>query len=145
MDSVVQSLEISYFLQATEDEEKVRRAVASLVGEDIPEERQEADGHFGNRIILVRRHLTGAAAMEAFHSIIGRMGNDEKRSILSDLPSVLDEHKALYIRLNKQVLVMNGAAVLTSSDPIRVRVKPRSFLVGRDPSNFYARLLGMSV
>ncbi len=53
---------------------------------------------------------------------------------------MLDEHNALYIRLSKQVLVMRGSAVLASSDPIRVKVKPRSYMVKRDPEGFYARL-----
>ena len=44
MSSAVQSLEVSYFIQMTEDEEKVRRAVGALVGGDPPEERQEAGG-----------------------------------------------------------------------------------------------------
>jgi RNA binding exosome subunit len=69
------------------------------------------------------------------------MGGDEKRSILGGLDSGLDEHNALYVRLNKQVLVMNGTAVLASSDPIRVKVKPRSHTVRRDPAGFYTRLL----
>ncbi len=38
----------------TEDEEKVRRAVAALLGGEPPEERQEAEGHYGNTIVWVR-------------------------------------------------------------------------------------------
>jgi len=69
------------------------------------------------------------------------MGGDERRSILGSLDSGLDEHNALYVRLSKQVLVMKGTAVLASSDPIRVKVKPRSHIVKRDPVRFYTRLL----
>ena len=141
MSSQLQSLEISYFIQATEDEEKVRQAVVALVGGVLPEERQVAEGHHGNRIVWVRHHLTGEGAEAGLRGIISRMGGDEKNSILGSLDSGLDEHNALYMRLSKQVLVMNGTAVLASSDPIRVKVKPRSFLVKRDPAGFYARLL----
>jgi RNA binding exosome subunit len=138
---VLQSLEISYFLQATEDEEKVRLAVGVLVGGEVPEERQEAEGYHGNTIVWIRHRLTGGAAAEGLRQILSRMGEEEKKAILRELGSRLDEHNALYIRLSKQVLVMNGTAVLASSDPIRVKVKPRSYLVKRDPSGFYARLL----
>jgi RNA binding exosome subunit len=139
--SEVQSLEISYFIQATEDEERVKRAVATLVGRDLPEERQEAEGHHGNKIVWVRHHLTGEDAEAGLRGIVSRMGGDEKKSILEGLDSGLDEHNALYVRLSKQVLVMNGTAVLASSDPIRVKVKPRSHFVKRDPAGFYTRLL----
>jgi RNA binding exosome subunit len=137
---VVQSLEVSYFIQMTEDEEKVRRAVAGLVGGDLAEERQEAQGHHGNKIVWVRLHLTGDEAAAALRQIVSRIDPDERRTILGDLGSVMDEHNALYIRLSKQVLVMRGSAVLASSDPIRVKVKPRSYMVKRDPQGFYARL-----
>ena len=145
MKSELQSLEISYFLQATEDEGKVRRAVSALLGVgDHPEERQEAEGHHGNAIVWIRHHLTGDAAAEGFREVVSHMGEDEKRAIIGDLSSGLDAHNALYIRLSKQVLVMNGTAVLGSSDPIRIKVKPRSYLVRGDPAGFYARLLEKS-
>lgn len=140
MTSAVQSLEVSYFVQMTEDEEKVRGAVAALLGGESTEERQEAEGHYGNKILWVRVHLTGEAAESALGRIVSRLGADERRVIVADLRGALDEHDALYIRLSKQVLVMSGSAVLASSDPIRVKVKPRSYMVKRDPEGFYARL-----
>ena len=141
MTSEVQSLEISYFLQATEDEDKVRRAVAALLGGELPAERQEAEGHHGNVIVWIRHHLTGEQAEAALRQVVAHLGEDERTAILRDLGDALDEHNALYIRLSKQVLVMKGDAVLTSSDPIRVKVKPRSYLLKGDPGRFYARLL----
>lgn len=138
MSSAVQSLEVSYFIQMTEDEEKVRRAVGAMVGGDPPEERQEAWGHHGNKIVWVRLHLTGDQAEAALRRIVSLIDPDERRAILGDLGAAMDEHNALYIRLSKQVLVMKGSAVLASSDPVRVKVKPRSFVVKRDPEGFYA-------
>ena len=133
-------MEVSYFVQMTEDEEKVRRAVAALLGGEPPEERQEAEGHHGNTIVWVRVHLTGDEAEAALRRVVSRLGADERSAILGGLRGALDEHNALYIRLSKQVLVMSGSAVLASSDPIRVKVKPRSYVVKRDPEGFYARL-----
>ncbi len=141
MSSSVQSLEVSYFLQMTEDEEKVKRAVCALLGRDFPEERVEAEGHHGNTIVWVRHHLTGDEAEEALRRIVAKIGEDERKAILADLGSLLDEHNALYIRLSKQVLVMSGNATLASSDPIRVKVKPRAHLAKEDPAAFYARIL----
>jgi RNA binding exosome subunit len=140
MSSAVHSLEVSYFLQMTEDEGKVKRAVSALLGGDLPEERQEAEGHYGNEIIWIRHHLVDVEAEAALRLIISHIDAEERRAILRELHSALDEHNALYIRLSKQVLVMRGSAVLASSDPIRVKVKPRPYVVKRDPEGFYARL-----
>jgi len=140
MSSSVQSVEVSYFLQMTEDEEKVRKAVADLVGGELPEDRQEAEGHHGNKIVWVTLRLTGDEAEAALRQIISHIEAEDRKVILGDLGSMLDEHNALYIRLSKQVLVMRGSAVLAASDPIRVKVKPRSYTLKRDPEGFYARL-----
>ena len=119
--------------------------MAALVGRGLPEERQEAEGHHGNKIVWIRHRLTGEEAEVGFREIVSHMGGDEKDAILGGLDSGLDEHDALYIRLSKQVLAMEGTAVLASSDPIRVRVKPRFNLVRRDPAGFYSRLLEKGV
>jgi RNA binding exosome subunit len=140
LSSSVQSLEVSYFIQMTEDEEKVRMAVSALLGGELAEERQEAEGHFGNAIVWVRLRLTGEEAETAVRLVISRIDHEDREAILSDLGGMLDEHGALYIRLNKQVLVMSGSAVLTSSDPVRMKVRPRSYVIKRDPQGFYSRL-----
>ncbi len=144
MSSAVQSLEVSYFIQMTEDQEKVKKAVAALLGGELPAERQEVEGHYGNKIVWIRHHLTGDEAEAALRRIVSLIGPDERKAILDDLGAVVDEHNALYIRLSKQVLVMKGSAVLASSDPVRVKVKPRSYMINRDPEGFYARLLEVS-
>lgn len=142
MPSSVQSLEVSYLVQMTEDEEKVRVAVARLLGGDFPEEREEAEGHFGNKIVLVSLHLTGDESEEAFKRIVSLMDPAERRAVLGDLEASTDEHGALFIRLNKQALVMGREALLGSSDPVRVKVKPRSYVVKGDYRGFYGRFLG---
>jgi RNA binding exosome subunit len=136
--SSVQSLEVSYFIQMTEDEEKVRKAVSALLGGEFPEEREKAEGHFGNAIVWVRIHLTGDEAETALRRIVSRMEREDREAVLSGLRGMLDEHGALYIRLSKQVLLMRGSAVLASSDPVRVKVKPRSYVMKRDPEGFYS-------
>lgn len=129
-------------MQMTEDEEKVGRAVAKLLGGDFAGKREEAEGHFGNRIVLVSYHLTGEEAEGAFRKIVSRMDPAERRAVLGDLDSATDEHGALFIRLNKQVLVMGRGPALGTSDPVRVKVKPRSYVVRGDYRGFYERLLG---
>ena len=84
--------------------------------------------------------LTGDEAEAALRVIISRMEQEDRKAILADLGETVDEHGALYIRLSKQGLLMRGSAVLGSSDPVRVRVKPRPYVMRRDPQGFYSRL-----
>jgi len=138
--SDIQSVEVSYFLQMTEDESKVTNAVAALVGDERPPAREVVEGHFGNTIVWVKHHIAGDPAQAAIRRILVRIAPEERRTILGDLGSYLDEHNTLYLRLNKQALVMRGDAVLGNADPIRVRVKPRSYKIKGDIGGFYRRL-----
>lgn len=136
----IQAVEVSCFIHATEDEDKVKSSIQSLL--DInPEPAEETlEGHFGNGILRVVWHLTGDDAWLTFRRLVDLLGEEGRAALLGELPALTDEHGALYIRLSKQSLV-RGKPLLSSSDPVRVRVKPRGFMMKGRPEEFYARLL----
>jgi RNA binding exosome subunit len=137
----IQSLEISYFVHATEDLERVTRTIADRFGLSEPPELESLEGHFGNRIVHATHHLAGAHAMPAFRRIITLMGRDAVQELLAGLDLAVDEHKALYIRLDKEELMV-GRGVVSVADPVRVKVKPRGFMMNKvDVVRFYSELL----
>ena len=140
MRSEIQSLEVSFFVQATEDERRTAKAVGELFGGPGGPERQELEGHYGNKIVWMRYHLTGDEAQRAFRTLVSRLGKEGRGALLREMGSLLDEHGSLFLRLGKQSAVQ-GSAVLSDSDPVRVKVKPRAFLLRGEPSRFYARLM----
>ena len=137
----IQSVEISYFIHATEDLERVSRAVADRFELSQRPELEELEGHFGNKIVHVQYHLTGHEAVATFRAMVSFIGSEGVRELLSGLELTLDERKALYVRLSKQEF-LKGIPVLSSIDPIRVKVKPRGFMIRGDAGAFYARLMG---
>ncbi len=141
MKKEIQSVEISCFIHATEDLERVCRALEERFGLSLHPQLEDLEGHFGNRIISVRYLLTGEEAMTAFRGIVSFMGPERVRELLEGLELALDEHKALFIRLSKQDL-LRGSAVLSQVDPIRIKVKPRGFMLKEDAGRFYTILLG---
>jgi len=134
-------MEASLFIHATEDEETTKRAVRELLGVEEEPERLELQGHFGNKIVSMRFHLTGDEAEEGFKRLLSLLGTDGREELKRDLTDLVDEHRALFLRLSKQ-LAVQGSAVISGTDPIRVKVKPRAYLIKGDPSEFYAKLLG---
>jgi len=139
MSSELRSLEVSYFVQATEDEEKIGRGVRGIVGTQARGEREEAEGHFGNKIVWQRFHLVGEEASAAFARLLLKMDRASENALLGEIGTAIDEHGALFIRLSKQ-LITRGVAEVTTSDPIRVKVKPRR-PPKSDPIGFYRRLI----
>lgn len=136
----IQSVEVSCFVQATEDKEKIREQIQRNLGILSSPEEEALEGHFGNPIVHLRWHLTGEDAWSCFGRLAALLGDAGRAELRASLASYLDEHGALYLRLNKQVL-MSGMGVMTTSDPVRVKVKPRGFMMKGSPDSFYERLL----
>ncbi len=140
VEGVIQSLEITCFVHATEDLEKIEQAVDRLLGQDTNPETEQLEGHFGNPIVRVRVHLIGKEAETGFGHLVDSFPSGVLGRIISELESHLDEHSALFLRLDKQSLV-SGSISLGTSDPVRVKVKPRAFLIKGGAPDFYARLM----
>ena len=136
-------MEVSCFLHATEDEGKVVAAIANELKISGEPHRERLDGHFGNEVKYLRYHLTGEEAWISFRVIADRLARDDLHALLQGLDSAIDEHSALFLRFSKQDLLM-GRFAFSAGDPIRVRVKPKQFMIRGDVTRFYVQLLERS-
>ncbi len=137
----IQSVEVTYLVHATEDPERIGASVSRLTGVPSEPGLEHLEGHFGNKITKARVRLTGDDATRAFQNMVALMPHAMRKSILADIASFLDEHSALFLRLDKQFLV-SGSLALGSRDSIRVKVKPRVFLIKGGAPGFYSKLMG---
>jgi RNA binding exosome subunit len=138
--SPIQSLEVSYLVHSTEDEDRIGSAVESMLGIKVAPTREELAGHFGNRIVHVSCRLTGEAASSAFAGLARRLSPSAKKELVESLGETVDEHSTLYIRLDRQSLVKAELA-FGGGEPVRVRVKPRLFQMKGRASEFFRRML----
>ncbi len=141
MKGAIRSLEATYFVHATEDPVKIQRAVSKLLGSGVSPETEELEGHFGNTIVKARVHLTGAEAERGFEQLVASLPAGVVDEIASDVWAHLDEHSALFVRLDKQRLV-SGAPALGTGDSVRIKAKPKAFLIRGGAAQFYRELLG---
>ncbi len=141
MKGPIQSVEVAYLVHATEDPMKVEAAVAELLGVEFQPETEQLEGHFGNQITKVRAHLTGEVATQAFRALLARMHQGLRKEIVEDIGSLLDEHSALFLRFDKQLMV-KGILSLATGDAVRVKVKPRGFMVKGGAAQFFSQLIG---
>jgi RNA binding exosome subunit len=137
----IQSVEVTYLVHATEDQEKVEEAVGRLLGVTTRPAVERLEGHFGNEILAARLHLTGEEAAKAVQRVIAELSKDLRAELIEKIGEFLDEHSALFLRLDKQRLV-SGVLALGSGDSVRLKVKPRLFLVKGGAAEFYAELIG---
>ena len=137
----VQSLDISYLLHATEDPGKLKAAVTRMIGSDPPVETEEMSGHFGNRIVKVELHLHGDEAASALQALASNLPKAVRAALARDMDQYLDEHSSLFVRLDKQKLV-RGEFAIGTNDVVRIKVKPRAFVLKGRTREFFAGLLG---
>lgn len=127
---------MSYLLHATEDANKVAAAVRELVEGEASFEFEEMEGHFGNSIRKVSMHLRGEDATRAFARLTEKMPGALRRSVARDIDNLVDEHASLYLRFDKQRLV-RGEIAEGYDEAVRVRVKPRAFLMHGRAREFF--------
>ncbi len=121
-------IDASLFAHATEDEDKVMRAVQNLFPteymDSITFKRQNLHGHHKNPIILFETRIKDKEIIQAFvENLSSNLSTVDKQDLLGEIGRYV-EKGSLYLRLDKQA-AFQGNFKLCSADPIRVRIRFR--------------------
>jgi RNA-binding protein len=125
LDRIIQSVEISTIIHATEDPEKVQTALDTVLPYTLRQlfTRRYVEGHHGNPIITVNAKLTKPTDINQFtNHFIPKLQHIERLKITRDLTLHSDADGNLYIRVDKQT-ASQGTVQLSEDDPIRVKIK----------------------
>jgi RNA binding exosome subunit len=120
-------VDVSSFIHATEDPDKVIAACRNVLpadyADEITFERRDLLGHYRNPITLLRARIKQKQVLEAFiENLAGSLSDGEKRLLSSDVSRRIDDKGALYLRLDKQE-AFQGQMKLGNMDPIRITLK----------------------
>jgi len=125
------SVTVSFFIHSTEDEDRLMEMVRKRLGLEEDEiTREKAVGYFGNEIISIRAHIIGDRAQATSLRIIRLLSKSARTLILSEIEKSLDEHDALYLRLDRQSLKDDFLSI-SDEEPIRIKLKPKNRFGGR--------------
>ncbi|MGQ9719504.1 MAG: RNA-binding domain-containing protein [Nitrososphaerales archaeon] len=135
------SIEITWLVHATENGDRIIKNLVELfpLSKDSIES-YDLKGHFGNPILFHRARLTNDEADKFVYSLFSSLSDVDKKVLDLELSKYLDEHGALYIRINKQSLC-EGKVGMSEVDAIRIRLKPRSGLKFHEKLQYYRGLL----
>lgn len=121
----VNSVELSVISYATEDEEKVERALLNLMPPDFDAKvtRQRLKGYYNDPITRILVKVTKRKeASQVMRQIVGLISTLDQSKLLNEIEKRTDDTGSLYLRFDKQ-RTLNGAAVLNELDPVRVKIK----------------------
>jgi RNA binding exosome subunit len=120
----VASVDVSVLAHATEDEDKVEKAVRNLFPEDAGEfrlKRQRLSGYHKDPITLITTRIRKRReAGRTFRFIIGLLSSLDQQRLLDELEDRVDEGGNLFIRLDKQK-AFRGEGAIQEIDSIRLK------------------------
>ncbi|NIM45869.1 MAG: hypothetical protein GTO54_09655 [Nitrososphaeria archaeon] len=116
---------ISFIIHATEDEEKVVKAIANALKIDdlmASLSTQRLTGHFRNPILYVKWLLPGKRTYEAVESVLRALDATDKVYLERHLEEFADKKGNIYLRLKKQDLCL-GRIALSNAGGIKIYAK----------------------
>lgn len=109
-------MSLRVIVHATEDIEKVKKAVANVLGENIELKTVRTKGFFGNEIIILSGEIS---KKKNILNVLSRILSEKSNYnyIISTLSDRIDEKLRLYLRLDKQE-AYRGQIVATEGDDV---------------------------
>jgi len=121
----VAGIEFRVNVHATEDKEKVLRALKNILGdywELVEVEEEEYSGHYGNPIRVLRVRIRGPRAGEVLDYVLSRLSRGDRQVLSASLEDRVDKEGTLYFRLSKQDAFLGRLIVYEADDVVRVSV-----------------------
>ncbi|MFB6136018.1 MAG: RNA-binding protein [Halobacteriaceae archaeon] len=127
-------IDLRTFGYETEDAKRVRAALERLLPEDADVEREETEGHHGDRILVLSARVDRADEMR--HVLSQLRGSADLDRVRSELDQRVDDNCSLFVRLDKQAAYRGEVAL---GDGITLRAKVEAYPAKHDAAVENAR------
>ena len=124
----IRSLELRVYVHATEDRDKVMKALREILPEDVVGDVEVVEesyhGHYGNPITVITVRVRDPAKAErALDYIVSRLTKGDRAILAGSLEERVDKEGTLYFRLSKQDAYLGRLIVYEADDVVRVSVQ----------------------
>lgn len=122
----INGLYIRFLVHATEDPEKVEKAIFNLLPGDYIEEiqlkRAPLKGHYGNPIFLYETKIRDREKILKFIKKLSRSLTKSDKAALLEEADLLINRGNMFLRLDKQA-AFKGEYKLCKADPFHIRIR----------------------
>ncbi len=129
MTEAFRRLDFRVHVHATEEEDRVREALAFLSGVEYPAEEQ-AKGHHGNPISILIASLNRPSDIRAFWDRVRDHG--QMAPLLAELGKRLDARGQLFLRFDKQEAYRGRMKLVRHDDVVSVKGKVAAYPARRE-------------
>ena len=123
MQMVFHYLSFRVFIHATEDEERVVKALVFVSGAGEIS-RTRSSGYHGNPITILESTVRGRKNIDAFFD---RLGKTNIKELVSTLDRRVDDECTFFLRLDKQEAYLERIVLTEKGDVVAVRGKIKAY------------------
>jgi len=128
---VIDKVSFRAFVAATEDEVRVREALAVFVPLDRIA-KVTAEGHFGNGIIILEAALKKKETLAFFEILREQLPADDLQKLRQEIPDRLVGESHFHIRLDKQAAYKGMLRLTNSKDALDIVALIKTFPARRE-------------
>jgi RNA-binding protein len=119
---MIHNLSYRAFVYGTENEEKVREAISTLLPAAQPN-KEITEGYHKNQVIILQGKITKKRELKDFLEKLHSLNPSAKKRILRELESKMDERGNLFLRFDKQRAYLGDLKVVDHGDSLHLKLK----------------------
>lgn len=135
---MIHNLSYRAFVYSTENEEKVREAVLTLLP-TAQIETEQTEGYYHNPVIILHGKITKKREIKDFLEKLNLLKPSVKKRILNQLENRMDERGNLFLRFDKQRAFLGELKTVDHGDAIHIKVKIAAYPARREEALKVAR------
>lgn len=135
---MIHNLSYRAFVYGTENEEKVREALSTLLPTAQPI-KEITEGYHKNQVIILQGKITKKREMKDFLEKLGTLKPSSKKRILRELHERMDDRGNLFLRFDKQRAYMGDLKIVEHGDALHLKLKIAAYPARKDEALKVAR------
>ena len=135
---MIHNLSYRAFVYGTENEEKVREAISTLLPTAQPL-KEITEGYHKNQVIILQGKINKKRDTKDFLEKLHSLKPSAKKRILRELESKMDERGNLFLRFDKQRAYLGDLKVVEHGDAIHLKLKIAAYPARKDEALKVAR------
>lgn len=135
---MIHNLSYRAFVYGTENEEKVREAISTLLPTAQPL-KEITEGYHKNQVIILQEKITKKRDTKDFLEKLHSLKPSAKKRILRELESKMDDRGNLFLRFDKQRAYLGDMKVVEHGDAIHLKLKIAAYPARKEEALKVAR------
>lgn len=135
---MIHNLSYRAFVYGTENEEKVREAIFTLLP-TARIEKEITEGYHKNQVIILQGKTTKKREIKDFLEKLRTLKPSAKKRILRELENRMDERGNLFIRFDKQRAYLGDLKLVEHGDALHLKLKIAAYPARKEEAIKVAR------